>query len=122
MEQQRVAVTRDEAFVQDTRRCARKLGAVAQACRGPRGRIQLLRAGESKCSDGAALLTTVSARLFTPLASRPGRPMVQLVVDAVIRHHAIHGDAGLLIMQMATRYGGHWLSLTSATPLDIECS
>jgi hypothetical protein len=25
-------------------------------------------------------------------------------VDAVTRHHAIHGDAGLLIMQMATRY------------------
>lgn len=98
-----MAVTRDAHFVQDMRRCARKLGAVAQACRGPRGRGQLLRAGESEGS-GAVLLTTVSARLFAPLASHPSRPAVQMLVDAVTRHHAIHGDAGLLIMQMATRY------------------
>lgn len=97
-----MAVTRDAQFVQDMRRCARKLGAVAQACRGPRGRLQLLR-GESEGS-GAVLLTTVSARLFAPLASHPSRPAVQMLVDAVTRHHAIHGDAGLLMMQMATRY------------------
>eukprot|EP01043_Picozoa_sp_COSAG02_P040476 COSAG02_NODE_3280_length_7026_cov_3.334200_1_plen_129_part_00 len=102
-QQQRVAVSDGADFVLDTRRCARKLGAVARACRGPRGRFQLLRAGESEGS-GSVLLTTVSARLFAPLASRPSRPAVQLLVDAVTRHHAIHGDAGLLIMQMATRY------------------
>ena len=103
LQHQRVAITRDTSFVQDTRRCARKLGAVAQACRGPRGRHQLLRADESDGS-GAVLLTTVSARLFSSFASRPSRPSIQLLVDAVSRHHAIHGDAGLLIMQMATRY------------------
>ena len=104
MAQQRVAVSGDTTFVQDIRRCAQKLGEVAQASRGPRGRLQLLRAGDSEGS-GAVLLTTVSTRLFAPLASRPSRPAVQLLVDAVTRHHAIHGDGGLLIMHMATRYG-----------------
>ena len=102
---QRVAVARDTAFVRDTQRCVRELGAAAEACRGPRGRLQLLRAaGEPGGGGGGAVtLTTVSARLFAPLASQPSRPAAQLLVDAVIRHHAIHGDAGLLVMRMATR-------------------
>lgn len=103
IEPQHVVISGEASFVQDARHCARKLGAVAQACRGPRGRRQLLRADKSEGS-GAVLITTVSARLFAPLTSRPSRPSIQLLVDAVTRHHAIHGDAGLLIMQLATKY------------------
>ena len=45
----------------------------------------------------------MSARLFGAIRQQSLQPSTQIILDAALRHHEIYGDAGLLVVALATR-------------------
>jgi hypothetical protein len=119
-------------FVHAVGRCAQQLGMLAFDARGPYGRCartarthreRLPLASDTAhptlarfqllCPPGetsAVTVTSVSARLFANLGQRSRLPVAQILTDAVARHHTIHGDGGLLLIGLATRYAARRLA------------
>ena len=62
------------------------------------GRLQVLCSGSG---SGVVTVTSLSSRLVDGVAHQPD-PAGRVLLSAAARHHDVHGDAGLLVIALAT--------------------